>query len=125
MSQRNFAIIAKQAAKQIKRINYLEVDGAKIVGHVTSNSKISEWKFSLNFGSVDCLTGKYSKHSDNEDSDIPDVVGQSIKTAIRTYPDIVLDEASYYAFCPYCGKRLSGKPGNYCSICGTKFDVST
>lgn len=121
ISQRDFTIIAKQAAKKIKRINYLQVDGAKVYGYVTSQSRISEWGFTLDFGRLDQLSGKYTKYSENEDSDIPGIVVKAIIESIFAYPNVALDRSNYYAFCPHCGKRLSGKPGNFCALCGAGF----
>ncbi len=121
ISQRDFTIMAKQGGKKIKRITSLKVNGTKVYGRVSSQSKISEWDFVLDFGDIDRLTGQYTKSSGNRDSDIPDIVAKAIKEAILAYPNVTLDHNNYYAFCPCCGKRLPGKPGNFCPLCGAGF----
>lgn len=120
ISQRDFTVLAKQAAKKIKRINYLRVEGAKVYGYVNSQSGISEWGFKLDFGRIDQLTGQYTKYSDNKDSEIPGIVAKAIRAEILAYPNMTLDRGSYYAFCPHCGRRLHGKPGKFCSLCGAQ-----
>ena len=123
--QRDFTIMAKQAAKKIRRINYLDVDGARVYGYVTSQSGISEWGFKLDFGNLDQLSGQYTEYSENEDSDIPSIVAETIKEAVLAYPDMVLNRSSFYAFCPHCGKRLPGTPENFCPLCGAELSEET
>ncbi len=120
ISQREFAILAKQAARKIKRVSSLTVRDTDVYGEVTSQSGISTWEFSLHFGPIERLDGEWYKYSDNYDSDIPERIANSISEAIKAYPNVYIDPALYYAFCPYCGKRLPYK-GDFCTFCGEKF----
>ena len=55
ITRKEFSTLAKQAARKIKRVSSITVEGARIVGRVTSQSRISEWQFVLDFGDIDHL----------------------------------------------------------------------
>ncbi len=121
VTQWDFVLIAKHAAKGIKRITNIQITGANVYGTVISQSGLSEWVFELHFGYIGQLTGEYDYYSENADSDIPEVLGDQIQAAIRSFPNTTLDSNDCYAFCPYCGKRLPKPIGSFCTFCGKAF----
>lgn len=74
LSEGEFEDIARNAAKRIKRIKYVFIDGATVECSVVSMSKITSWSFTLDFNDYGKLTGKYWTFSENEDSKIPKAV---------------------------------------------------
>lgn len=78
LSEYEFEYIVKNAAKRIKRIEHVSVDGATVECRVISQSKITYWTFTLDFNDRGKLTGKYCIFSENEDSQIPRAVGSVI-----------------------------------------------
>ena len=59
LSEYEFEYIVKNAAKRIKRIEHVSVDGATVECRVISQSKITYWTFTLDFNDRGKLTGKY------------------------------------------------------------------
>lgn len=82
ISEEEFEIIAISAAKPIKRL-WVTVDSPIVYGTVQSESGISTWKFTLDFNDYGHITGNYWKNTENEDSSIPDKLGEEIKRVIR------------------------------------------
>ena len=82
-----FKAVVEFVIKNIKRIKHFEIDGLKIQGTVTSNSRISTWHFKLNFDNDGFLTGEYSVISNNHESIIPSNVAKAIVEQIELrYP---------------------------------------
>lgn len=78
ISEAGFAALATDVAKRIKRIKSVYISGAVIRGNVESQSGISTWKFSLDFNDHGHITSRYWIESDNDDSGIPNRLGELI-----------------------------------------------
>ena len=86
LSFETFKKIANAAAEKIKRIEDIRVhDDGTIYCDVRSNSGLSTWFFSLDFNEWGHITGGYWSFQDNDDSTVPDHVGQTISGMINTY----------------------------------------
>ena len=86
LSFETFKKIANAAAERIKRIEDITVyDDGTIYCDVRSNSGLSTWSFSLDFNEWGHITGGYWSFQDNDDSTVPDHVGQTISGMINTY----------------------------------------
>ena len=82
ISQEEFEAIALSSKKRIKRLTDISVEGPIVYGTVQSHSGISEWCFKVDFNDFGHLTGNYWLSTDNDDSDIPYRVAESIQDAI-------------------------------------------
>lgn len=83
ISQKEFEEIAQTAAKKIKRITSLIVNGPELNGVVTSKSGISNWNFTVDFNDYGHLTGRYWISSNNDDSGIPLALAKKIAEEIE------------------------------------------
>ena len=73
-----FKLIVEDIAKHIKRLQ-VTIDNMRVNGIVRAQSGISIWKFWLDFNDCGYITGRYTKHTENSDSNIPDGVGRQIQ----------------------------------------------
>ena len=101
LSVDDFKKIAEKAASKIKRIEDVTVyhDGT-INCDVRSNSGLSTWSFSLDFNEWGHITGEYWISQDNDDSSIPDYVGDTISRMINAHYasiGVTFPDYSYYA----------------------------
>jgi hypothetical protein len=78
ISKDDFECLVRKCAKRIKRIESLEINGPFILGVVSSQSGISEWKFKLDFNDWGCLTGAYWIWQENDDSQLPQALANKI-----------------------------------------------
>ena len=120
-----FRQMVLNAGNSIKRIKRITMDGPFVFGVVHSQSGISEWEFKLDVNDYGHITGKYWLSSDNEDSNIPNRLGDLICQAIKNHlqeddkkhPVRILGK---YGYCPYCGNQLIVNNAHFCTFCGTK-----
>ena len=84
-SEADFEQMANRAARKIKRLEKVAVDGPIVYGMVQSQSGISDWYFMLDFNDYGHITGTYWCSSDNEDSNIPTRLGSLIQDEIDNY----------------------------------------
>ena len=85
ISEEEFAMLVCKEKQRIKRLSEITVNGPVIYGTVQSQSGISEWGFKLDFNDYGHITGRYWMSSDNEDSKIPERVGNLISEAVQNY----------------------------------------
>ena len=83
ISEEDFEDIAHKAAKRIKRIADVTVDGTLICVAVRTQSGINTWGFRLDFNDYGHITGSYWWKTDNHDSKIPEALGDMIQAAIN------------------------------------------
>ena len=130
-SEYEFEQMVKRAGKNIRRLSEVSIDGPIVYGVVQSQSGISEWNFKLDFNDYGHITGTYWWSSDNDDSNIPQRLGEMIQNEINNYSgeeeyeESDEDEGSSYTyngngFCPYCGKQLTVRDARFCTYCGNK-----
>lgn len=129
-SEYEFEQMVKRASKSIRRVSEVSVDGPNVYGVVQSQSGISEWKFKLDFNDYGHITGTFWCSSDNDDSNIPERLGEMIKNEINHYSSGIYyeedDETPEYGtyqrngYCPYCGKQLTVRDALFCTYCGGK-----
>lgn len=74
ISKVTFENSAYKAAKTIKRVTNISVDGPMVYGTVISQSGISTWDFEIDFNDYGHITGRYWINSNNNDSNIPNRV---------------------------------------------------
>ena len=128
-SEYEFEHLVKQVGQRIRRISDISVCGPIVYGVVQSQSGISEWNFTLDFNDYGHVTGKYWISSDNDDSGIPERLGDMIQSAINDYLSED-DSAEYneypklstggYIYCPYCGKQQTFTNALFCAFCGKR-----
>ena len=138
ISKEEFYVMVKRGKKRIRRITNLYAEGTMVYGTVRSQSGISDWRFRIDFNDYGKLTGAYWLSTDNDDSDIPQIVADRIAQQISDYPDCMDD--SFYdelyreevqeglreqagAYCPYCGKQNHNEDAKFCMYCGMRFRV--
>ncbi len=78
ISENEFAELALKATKRIKRVKNVYVSGTIIDGKVESQSGISTWCFSIDFNDHGHVTGRYWVDSENNDSNIPNHIGEVV-----------------------------------------------
>lgn len=139
ITRNEFVVIVKRSKRGIKRIAELTTNEMVVYGVVHSQSGISDWKFKIDFSDYGHLTGKYWIATDNDDSDIPEIIAGRISDAIKYFPDCV-DEAfeneldnledsqtkqddARTKYCPYCGEKLIGINARFCGYCGRKIQI--
>lgn len=136
ITREEFETIVKKSKKGLKRLTKLEMKNMMLRGTVRSQSGISDWQFKIDFSDYGHLTGKFWIESDNDDSEIPDILAKRISEAIRTFPECVDDdfedeldevENNYNCkndrqtkYCPYCGEMLIGIGAKFCGYCGRR-----
>ena len=138
ISKEEFYAMVRRSGKKIRRITNLYADGTMVYGTVCSQSGISDWNFKIDFNDYGKLTGTYWLSSDNDDSNIPEIVADRIAQQIKTYPDCC--DASFArdlhkektqeelrkqagAYCPYCGSQNYNKNAKFFAYCGMRFRV--
>ena len=82
VSEDDFQEIVRSAAKPIRRLKVMEIDGPIVRCSVRSASGISTWEFTLDFNDYGDITGKCWIESDNDESTIPTVLRDRIQEAI-------------------------------------------
>lgn len=78
-----FTNIANRIASRTKRITCITIDGLVVTATVQSQSRLTEWDFSVDFNDYGHLTGKYWLSSDNDDSVIPQWFADNVSAAIK------------------------------------------
>ena len=127
-SEYEFEQMVKQAGKNIRRLSSVSIDGPVVYGVVQSQSGISEWNFKLDFNDYGHITGTYWLSSDNDDSGIPERLGDLIRASIKQYSskdDYVENEEPdftnrYNPYCRYCGRQQSVSNAVFCGYCGKR-----
>ena len=85
ISYEEFQSAVHSAAKTIRRLKVLEIDGPIVRCSVRSSSGISTWEFSLDFNDYGDITGKCWINSDNDESTIPSVFVDRIQEELNAY----------------------------------------
>ena len=136
-SKEQFEAIASRECMRFESVLLeAEVDGPVIQGIVCSQSRTSEAKFKIDFNNFGHITGKYWMWSDNDNTEIPEMIAESISEAFRNYQSsphyerLETDEGdetryensteNHISFCPYCGSKQYIINPNFCSVCGMK-----
>lgn len=137
ISKEQFEAIASRECMRFESVLLeAEVDGPVIQGIVCSQSRTSEAKFKIDFNNFGHITGKYWMWSDNDNTEIPEMIAESISEAFRNYQSsphyerLETDEGdetryensteNHISFCPYCGSKQYIINPNFCSVCGMK-----
>ena len=87
ISETNFHSIVKKAAKPIKRLKIMEIEGPVVYCSVKSTSGITTWEFTLDFNDYGEITGKCWCKTENKDSKIPAVLVEKIQDGINEFID--------------------------------------
>lgn len=79
LTQKEFDAIALNEIKKFRRIISYSIKGPVVRGKVRSVSKLSSWRFKIDFDDDGRFTGEYAIKSENYDSDIPEIIAGNIK----------------------------------------------
>ncbi len=131
LPEATFGKIVNWAGNQVKRVYSLNNEGPFIYGKVISQSGISEWRFMLDFNDYGSITGRYWLTSENEDSTIPERIGDLIQTTIyklRKEHQYSVDESDYdyedtneeVEYCSRCGRPIEFYGAIFCAYCGNR-----
>lgn len=82
LSRDEFEEIAVKVCKKIKRVKKATVEGPFVYGEVESKSGLSTWSFCVDFNDYGHITGKFWITSQNDDSNIPNHIGELISQTI-------------------------------------------
>lgn len=82
ITQSDFVEIAEHSAKKIKRLKSVSVDGPVINCTASSQDGWHMWNFSLDFNDYGHVTGNYWGYSESTHSQIPTMLGNTIKEEI-------------------------------------------
>lgn len=85
IAEEEFQAIVRSAAKTIRRLKVLEIDGPVVRCSVRSASGISTWEFTLDFNDYGEITGKCWTETKNEDSTIPSVLKERIQDELDAF----------------------------------------
>ena len=85
ISEEEFQAVVRSAAKSIRRLKVLEIDGPVVRCSVRSASGISTWEFSLDFNDYGNITGECWMETDNEESTIPSVLKERIQDELEAF----------------------------------------
>ena len=85
ISEQEFRSIVFATAKKIKRIKRTTIVGARVICLVDAQSNISRWEFELDFRHRNTITGRYTIETENDDSFIPESLGNKIQEKIEEY----------------------------------------
>lgn len=85
ISEQEFRSIVFATAKKIKRIKRTTIVGARVICLVDAQSNISRWEFELDFRHRNTITGRYTIETENDDSFIPESLGDRIQEKIEEY----------------------------------------
>lgn len=85
ISKQEFRSIVFATAKKIKRIKRTTIVGARVICLVDAQSNISRWEFELDFRHRNTITGRYTIETENDDSFIPESLGNRIQEKIEEY----------------------------------------
>ena len=83
ISGQEFRSIVYATAKKIKRIKRTTIVGARVICLVDAQSNISRWEFELDFRHRNTITGRYTIDTENDDSAIPESLGDRIQEKIE------------------------------------------
>lgn len=113
-----------------------EVEGTIIQGIVCSQNGFSEEKFKIDFNDFGHITGKYWMWSDDDGTEIPEMIAENICEALRNYKSAPRNERfetqeseeteyensapDHISFCPYCGSKQYTMHPNFCLVCGMR-----
>jgi hypothetical protein len=84
VTEDTFQTIVRSAAKPIRRLKVLEIDGPVVKCSVRSSSGISTWEFTLDFNDYGEITGKCWVKSENNESTIPTVLRDRIQEELES-----------------------------------------
>ena len=85
ISEEEFQAVVRSAAKSIRRLKILEIDGPVVKCSVRSASGITTWEFSLDFNDYGNITGECWMETDNEESTIPSVLKERIQDELEAF----------------------------------------
>ena len=85
ISEEEFQAVVRSAAKSIRRLKILEIDGPVVKCSVRSASGITTWEFSLDFNDYGNITGECWMETDNEESTIPSVLKERIRDELEAF----------------------------------------
>ena len=85
ISEEEFQAVVRSAAKSIRRLKILEIDGPVVKCSVRSASGITTWEFSLDFNDYGNITGECWMETDNEESTIPSVLKEQIRDELEAF----------------------------------------
>ena len=85
ISEEEFQAVVRSAAKSIRRLEVLEIDGPVVKCSVRSASGISTWEFCLDFNDYGNITGECWMETDNEESMIPSVLKERIQDELEAF----------------------------------------
>ena len=85
ITEKEFQAIVHSAAKTIRRLKVLEIDGPVVKCSVRSTSGISTWEFTLDFNDYGEITGNCWTDTENEDSRIPSVLRERIQDELDAF----------------------------------------
>lgn len=88
ITESEFQTIVRSAAKPIRRLKIVEIDGPIVHCSVRSSSGITIWRFTLDFNDYGEITGKCWSTTENKESTIPDVLIERIQDGINTFADV-------------------------------------
>ncbi|NQK93815.1 hypothetical protein HO498_06015 [Streptococcus suis] len=108
LSQEVFETICRKAAKSIRRLKIISINGLDVSCEVKTSSGISTWSFSADFYDYGNLSGRwFQNHIENSDSTIPGVflnkVSESIKNILYQFK----------AFSPLSSEEILGSNVDY------------
>lgn len=136
ISQEDFEAIALGECQRTENVLDAQVDGPVIQGIMSSQHSFAEWEFKIDFNDYGHITGKYWLWSENDNTEIPEMVAENICEALRYYqpaqgygqfesqgsvePEYENSAAYHISFCPYCGSKQYEMNPNFCLACGKK-----
>jgi len=82
LTEELFEEIVKLCVKKINRIIDYEIDNGIVYATVRSQSGLTAWDFQLDFNDYGEISGTYWITSDNDDSEIPNYLGDMIQYLI-------------------------------------------
>lgn len=83
ISYTEFSEIVHKHTDSIRRIKELKISGAKINGRILSQTGCSDWGFEIDFNDWGHITGTRWTSKENDDSDIPNYIGENIANDIK------------------------------------------
>lgn len=129
ISRQDFNDIVITSAQTISRIRNISITDALVFATVQSQSGFSEWSFTLDFNNYGRLTGDYWVVSDNDNSEIPQILGDKIRSAITNFGDCkekIVEYNSEEAIgctCPRCGEKQTVLGAKFCGFCSFEFPL--
>jgi len=85
ITEEEFQALVRSAAKPIRRLKVLDIDGPVVKCSVRSASGISTWTFTLDFNDYGEITGKCWTVTENDESTIPAVLREKIQDELDAF----------------------------------------